>query len=128
MSRTPNPLTPRIKPKLTEDLPAQPLMQVGSGMHASFEASLQFFLAPIVPFLRDPDVSEIMVNGHDKIYIEKSGQITLTSAQFPTEADVQAAANNIAQFVGQNISSERPLLDGRLPDGSRVCVVLGNIA
>ena len=103
-------------------------MRAGAGTHAAFEASLEFFLAPLVPFMRDPDVSEIMVNGHDRIYIEKAGRISLTSATFPTEADVEAAANNVAQFVGQPLSHERPLLDGRLPDGSRVCVILGKIA
>ncbi|MCL2640663.1 MAG: Flp pilus assembly complex ATPase component TadA [Phycisphaerales bacterium] len=105
--------------------PTAPTIRAGAGRHTSFEASLEFFLSPLVPFLRDPDVNEIMVNGHNKIYIEKAGQITLTTATFPTEADVQAAANNIAQFVGQTLTRERPLLDGRLPDGSRICIVLG---
>ncbi|MCL2647133.1 MAG: Flp pilus assembly complex ATPase component TadA [Phycisphaerales bacterium] len=105
--------------------PAAPAIRVGSGRHVSFEASLEFFLSPLVPFLRDAEVNEIMVNGHDRIYVEKAGRIALTTATFPTEADVQAAANNIAQFVGQTLSNERPLLDGRLPDGSRVCIVLG---
>ena len=105
-----------------------PLMHAGTGTHAAFEASLEFFLAPLVPFFRDEQVNEIMVNGHEKIYIERAGKTVLTTAKFPTEADVQAAANNIAQFVGQPLSTERPLLDGRLPDGSRVCIVLGNLA
>jgi pilus assembly protein CpaF len=60
--------------------------------------------------------------------VEKAGRLTLTNARFPTEADVQAAANNIAQFVGQPLTSDRPMLDGRLPDGSRVCIVLGQVA
>ena len=54
--------------------------------------------------------------------------MSLTAARFGSEADVQAAANNIAQFVGQPLTQERPLLDGRLPDGSRVCIVMGQIA
>jgi pilus assembly protein CpaF len=103
-------------------------MRAGSGTHAAFEASLEFFLAPLLPLLRDPEVNEIMVNGHESIYAEKGGKIVLTGAKFATEADVQAAANNIAQFVGQPLTNERPLLDGRLPDGSRVCVILGQIA
>ncbi len=106
--------------------PAQ--LRAGAGTHAAFEASLEFFLAPLVPLLKDPDVSEIMVNGHNQIYVEKAGRIELTAAKFPSELDVQAAANNIAQFVGLPLSSERPLLDGRLPDGSRVCIVLGALA
>ena len=116
-----------IKPE--GERPAEPAaLRAGAGTHAAFEASLQFFLAPLVPLLKDPDVSEIMVNGHDRIYVEKAGRIELTAARFPSELDVQAAANNIAQFVGLPLSNERPLLDGRLPDGSRVCIVLGALA
>lgn len=99
-----------------------------SGRISAFDASLDFFLAPLQPYLRDPEVTEIMVNGPNLIYIEKEGQIQRTPAKFATELDVQAAAANIAQFVGQPLSTDRPILDGRLPDGSRVCVVLGPIA
>jgi len=132
MSRTPSRLTPH-RPAIYGEAPgvtssATPVMRAGTGTHAAFEASLEFFLAPLVPLLRDPEINEIMVNGHDKIYVEKNGQIILTQAKFPTEADVQAAANNIAQFVGQPLTHDRPLLDGRLPDGSRVCIILGQIA
>ena len=130
MSRVPS--RPAPTPPRSNEPPGTvasvPLMRAGAGTHAAFEASLEFFLSPIVPLLRDPDVNEIMVNGADKIYVEKAGQIILTSARFGTEADVQAAANNIAQFVGQPLSPDRPLLDGRLPDGSRICIVLGSIA
>ena len=106
--------------------PAAPAVK--SGTHRAFEASLEFFLAPLLPYLRDPDVTEIMVNGPAHVYVEKGGRLQRVAAGFPSEADVQAAGNNIAQFVGQTLSPERPLLDGRLPDGSRVCVVLGPIA
>jgi pilus assembly protein CpaF len=108
--------------------PAPPILRAGAGIHAAFLASLEFFLAPLVPLLRDPEVSEIMVNGPDRIYIEKEGRIQLTRARFAGETDLQAAASNIAQFVAQPLSPERPLLDGRLPDGSRVCIVLGPVA
>jgi pilus assembly protein CpaF len=103
-------------------------LNTGVGRAAAFEASLEFFLTPVVPFLRDPEVSEIMVNGCERIYIEKAGKVLLTESRFPTEQDVQAAANNVAQFVGQSLSQDRPLLDGRLPDGSRVTIVLGPLA
>ena len=104
------------------------IMKVGTGVHRAFEASLEFFLSPLMPFFRDPEVTEIMVNGHDCIYIEKKGRIETTKATFATEADLQAAAANIAQFVGQPLDAQRPLLDGRLPDGSRVCIVLGRLS
>jgi pilus assembly protein CpaF len=131
MSRVPQPPRgPQGKPaaKKEPEQESAPMIRVGTGTHAAFEASLEFFLSPIMPFMRDPEVNEIMVNGYNRIYVERAGRITLTDATFPTEADVQAAANNIAQFVDQPLSHERPLLDGRLPDGSRVCVVLGQIA
>jgi pilus assembly protein CpaF len=113
----------------TNPAPAKSVRErTDSAVRNSYEASLEFFLAPLMPFMRDPDVSEIMVNGPQDVYIEKAGVIYKTAASFVSESDVRAAASNIAQFVGQPISQERPLLDGRLPDGSRVCVVLGPIA
>src|SRR4051812_31860795 len=107
----------------TPDAPAV-TPRVGTGVHAAFQASLEFFLAPLVPLLRDPEITEIMVNGHDRVYVEKAGRLHLSAARFASEADVQAAANNIAQFVDQPLSPDRPLLDGRLPDGSRVSIIL----
>jgi pilus assembly protein CpaF len=106
--------------------PATPL--VSTGRHKAYDASLEFFLSPIRPFLDDPLVTEIMVNGPDRVYVERGGRIEKTDARFASEADVEAAANNIAQFVAQPLSQERPILDGRLPDGSRVCIVLSPLA
>jgi len=132
MSRVPTPPPAsglRAAAHKAEPAPAAaPLIAVGKGTHAAFEASLEFFLSPLVPLLKDPEISEVMVNGPDRVYIERAGRIELSSARFASEADVQAAANNIAQFVGQTLTQERPLLDGRLPDGSRVCIVMGQIA
>jgi pilus assembly protein CpaF len=108
-----------------------PLAAIGAGKtgtHRAFEASLEFFLAPLLAYLRDPDVTEVMVNGPSDVYVEKDGRLQRVAAGFACEADLQAAANNVAQFVGQTLTQERPILDGRLPDGSRVCVVLGPIA
>jgi pilus assembly protein CpaF len=104
------------------------VMKVGTGLHKAFEASMEFFLSPLMPYFRDPEVTEIMVNGHDCIYVERRGRIERTPSTFATEADLQAAANNMAQFVGQPLDVMRPLMDGRLPDGSRVCIVLGKLA
>ena len=119
---------PRPAPAPAQPAEPEPLAAGASGLHRAFEASLEFFLSPILPFMNDPTVTEIMVNGPDDIYIERAGLIEKTAARFASEADVQAAANNIAQFVGLPLDRERPLLDGRLPDGSRVCIVLAPIA
>jgi pilus assembly protein CpaF len=102
--------------------------QKPSGTHRAFEASLDFFLAPIVSLMRDPEVSEILINGPHKVYVERGGKLSLTPIRFSSEHDLRAAAYNISQYAGQTIGDDRPLMDGRLPDGSRVCVVLAPIA
>ncbi|MDC0307785.1 ATPase, T2SS/T4P/T4SS family, partial [Planctomycetaceae bacterium] len=89
-----------------------------------FEASLDYFLAPIGEFLRDDDVTEIMVNGHQEIYVEKKGKLYETDAAFLSEDALQTAVHNIAQYVGREIDRERPIMDARLPDGSRVHAVI----
>ncbi len=86
--------------------------------------SLRFLLAPIVPFLDDPTVSEIMINGPFDIRIERGGKIVRTEAVFESATRLFAGARNIAQFVGKRITSETSRFDARLPDGSRVHVVL----
>ena len=70
-----------------------------------YSDSLRAFLKPILPFLDDPDVSEIMVNGPEDIWIEKRGKLTKTAAVF-TEEGVIAAARNMAQFVGRPLSDD----------------------
>jgi len=94
----------------------------------AFDASLGYFLGPLASAFADESVSEIIVNGPDQVYIEKGGRLTLTELRFGSEAELLAAANNIAQYVGGTIDARRPILDGRLPDGSRVCIVLPPIA
>lgn len=89
-----------------------------------FEASLDYFLAPIGEFLADDSVTEIMVNGHAEIYVERDGQLFETDAAFLSEDALQTAVHNVAQFVGREIDRDRPVLDARLPDGSRVHAVI----
>ena len=89
---------------------------------------LTMFLEPVKPWLDDPAVSEIMINGPRDIYIEKGGQLTKTDAAFPSEPALLAAANNIAKSVGRILNAEYPRLDARLPDGSRVHVVIPPLA
>jgi pilus assembly protein CpaF len=87
------------------------------------ETLLQFF-APIRPFLEDPIVADIMINGPDQIFVERKGKLELTSARFETREALIAALRNAAQFVGKHIDEERPILEGRLPDGSRIEAIL----
>ncbi len=90
----------------------------------TYRASLEFFLGPLIPLLDDESVSEIMVNGPKAIFIERGGKIERTDITFRDEDELRAAANNIAQFVGNTIDDASPILDGRLEDGSRVAIVL----
>jgi pilus assembly protein CpaF len=92
-----------------------------------YSESLRAFLKPILSYLDDPDVSEIMINGEEDIWIEKKGKLTKTTTTFTSEGLI-AAARNMAQFVGRPLTDERPRLDARLPDGSRIHVVLPPIA
>lgn len=89
-----------------------------------FEASVGYFLSPLRPYLQDDTVSEIMVNGHSEVYIERRGRLEKTDARFPSHDALLSAVHNVAQYVGREIDADRPILDARLPDGSRVHVVL----
>ncbi|MCP3136088.1 CpaF family protein [Pyxidicoccus xibeiensis] len=92
-----------------------------------YTESLRAFLKPVLPYLDDEAVSEIMINGPTDIWIEKKGRLTKVDASF-TEEGLIGAARNMAQFVGRVLSEERPRLDARLPDGSRIHVVIPPIA
>jgi pilus assembly protein CpaF len=65
-----------------------------------------------------------MVNGYDEIYIERRGRLEQTPARFASEDALLSAVHNIAQWVGREITPERPILDARLPNGSRVNAVI----
>jgi pilus assembly protein CpaF len=89
-----------------------------------YEETLLSFLAPVRPFLDDPKVSEIMINGPNQIFIEKAGRLTLTDARFSSAEALNAALRNIAQFVGKMVNEEHPILEARLPDGSRIEAII----
>lgn len=91
---------------------------------AIFQASVRYFLEPILGFLDDDSVTEIMVNGPGDIYVERNGKLYKTDARFASEDGLISAINNVAQWVGREISEQRPTMDARLPDGSRVHAIL----
>ena len=89
-----------------------------------FEDSVGAFLSPVKAYLDDDSVSEVLVNGPNEVFIERNGLLQRTPAKFNDEQALQAAIRNIAQFVGRRIDEDNPILDARLPDGSRVAAVL----
>jgi pilus assembly protein CpaF len=89
-----------------------------------YRESTRHFLAPVLPLLDDPEVSEILINGPETIYFEKSGRLNRAEIRFTSEATLLAAARNIAEFVGRTIDEDHHSMDARLPDGSRVHVIV----
>src|SRR6266446_8942442 len=81
------------------------------------------FLRPIEALIRDPEISDIMVNGSSRVFIEKHGELRPVPDVAISERSLQVAIRNIARVLGDEISEEKPLLDARLPDGSRVAAV-----
>ncbi len=89
---------------------------------ALFEVTVNHYLAPIKQYLDDPSVTEVMINTHEQIFIERAGKIERVPARFTDQEAYEAAINNILQFTGKSYSDDSPLIDTRLPDGSRVHV------
>ncbi len=82
------------------------------------------FLRPIEHLILDPEISEIMVNGPERVFIERAGYLEAASGVTLTEKSLLIAVKNIARRLGDDISESKPILDSRLPDGSRVAAVI----
>jgi len=83
---------------------------------------------PLQALLDDAAVSEIMVNGADQIFVERSGKLTLSGARFKSESDLRRVIEKIVSRVGRRIDESSPLVDARLEDGSRVNAVIPPLA
>lgn len=87
-----------------------------------------FGYGPLDEFLRDPFVSDILVNGPNKIYIERQGRLEATDATFLDNDHLMRVIRRIADNVGRRIDESTPMLDARLPDGSRVNAIVPPLA
>jgi pilus assembly protein CpaF len=83
---------------------------------------------PLEPFLRDDSVTEVMVNNHDRVYIERAGKIERTKAAFADNAHLLRIIDKIVSQVGRRIDESSPMVDARLPDGSRVNAIIPPLA
>ena len=81
-------------------------------------------LGPLEDFLRDPTITEVMVNGRDRIYVERAGKIFLTNKKFTTDQQLMNVIERIVTPLGRRIDESSPLVDARLKDGSRVNAVI----
>jgi pilus assembly protein CpaF len=79
---------------------------------------------PLEPFLHDPTVTEVMVNGYDSLYIERAGKIEVTDASFLDDAHLLRIIDRIVSQVGRRVDESSPMVDARLPDGSRVNAII----
>jgi pilus assembly protein CpaF len=91
-------------------------------------AERSFGLGPLEPLLRDPEVDEVMVTGLRPVWIERGGHVERTDVRFASEADLRHAIERILAPLGRRADEAEPLCDARLPDGSRVNVVLPPLA
>jgi pilus assembly protein CpaF len=96
----------------------------GVTIETVFAQTLAIYLKPVQGFLDDPGVSEILINGPSEVYVERRGRLALTDVKFEHEDLLAALAKNIAQYVGRTLNWENPLMDARLPGGSRVHITM----
>ena len=85
-------------------------------------------LGPLEPLLQDPEITEIMVNNYDLVYIETHGKIKLSGVKFRDNTHVMNVINRIVSTVGRHIDEANPMVDARLSDGSRVNAVISPVA
>jgi pilus assembly protein CpaF len=79
---------------------------------------------PINPLLLDPEISEVMVNGPNQVYVERGGKIEITYVQFRDDEHVMNIIDKIVAPIGRRVDESSPMVDARLPDGSRVNVII----
>lgn len=89
-----------------------------------FEQTLGALFAPIAAFLEDEEINEILINGHDEVYVERGGLLERTRCAFPSDYALMSALRNLSQYVGRELSQQKPILEARLPNGSRVEAVI----
>jgi pilus assembly protein CpaF len=83
---------------------------------------------PINPLLLDPEVSEVMVNGPEQVYVERAGKLELTGVVFRDNEHIMGVIERIVAPIGRRIDESSPMVDARLPDGSRVNVIIPPLA
>lgn len=83
---------------------------------------------PLEPFLKDPSVSDILVNTYNQIYVEKYGKLEYTYARFKDDTHLMRIIDKIVSSVGRRIDESSPMVDARLPDGSRVNAIIPPLA
>src|ERR1700676_3849489 len=87
-----------------------------------------FGLGPLEPLLKDPTVSDILVNRYDRVYVERAGKLEPTGLSFKDDAHLMQIIDRIVSRVGRRVDESSPMVDARLPDGSRVNAIIPPLA
>src|SRR6266542_692865 len=87
-----------------------------------------FGLGPLEPLLQDPTITDILVNGAKEVYVERGGQLEETRIMFKDDAHLMHIIDKIVSAIGRRVDESSPMVDARLPDGSRVNVIIPPLA
>src|SRR5688572_28347219 len=87
-------------------------------------AARSFGLGPLEPLLADPALDEVMVSGAGRVWVERAGRLSVADVAFESEAELRHAIERILAPLGRRVDEADPICDARLPDGSRVNVVI----
>jgi pilus assembly protein CpaF len=128
-------LTPeRLKEEiaiLVERLLSEEAMVVNDSERAGLVRDIQhemLGLGPLEPLLADPTISDILVNSHSQVYVERRGKLERTDIRFADDAHLMKIIDKIVSRVGRRIDESSPMVDARLPDGSRVNAIIPPVA
>jgi pilus assembly protein CpaF len=115
-------ISARLDRLLEDDLVAMRPEQKSALITFILRESVGF--GPIDPLLKDPDITEIMVNAPDEVYIERAGQILRTQVRFEDNSQLMNVIRRMAATIGRRVDESTPMVDARLPDGSRLNAVI----
>src|SRR6476660_3995456 len=117
--------------RLAESVLAQEKMPLSTSERDRLVNDVQhelFGLGPLEPLLADPTISDILVNKHDVIYIERRGKIERTNVRFKDDEHLMRVIERIVSSIGRRIDESSPMVDARLQDGSRVNAIIPPLA
>src|SRR5438093_755926 len=117
--------------QMVERLLAEENLVLNAGERRSLVRDIQFEMlgyGPLEPLLADPTVSDILVNTHKQIYLERHGRLELTDVSFDDDDHLMKIIDKIVSRVGRRVDESSPMVDARLPDGSRVNAIIPPLA
>jgi pilus assembly protein CpaF len=126
----PSALLPQIR-RIIADLITEEQIPLSEAQREQLENEVlneTFGLGPIEPLLHDPDVADILVNTHKRVFVERFGRLELTDCRFDDDAHLMKFIDRIVSRVGRRIDESSPMVDARLPDGSRVNAIIPPLA